>query len=33
MELGYACAIAVLLFLLQIVANKVIAKMLSKVGE
>ena len=33
MELGYACAIAVLMFLLQIVANKVIAKMLSKVGE
>ena len=33
MELGYACAIAVLLFLLQIVANKVITKMLSKVGE
>ncbi len=33
MELGYACAIAVLLFLLQIVANKLIAKMLSKVGE
>ncbi|MBR6765131.1 MAG: sugar ABC transporter permease [Clostridia bacterium] len=33
MELGYACAIAVLLFLLQIFANKIIAKMLSKVGE
>ena len=33
MELGYACAIAVLLFLLQIVANKVIARVLSKVGE
>ena len=32
-EMGYACAIAVLLFLLQIFANKVIAKMLSKVGE
>ncbi len=33
MELGYACAIAVLLFLLQILANKLIAKLLSKVGE
>ncbi len=33
MELGYACAIAVLLFLLQLGTNKVIKKLLSKVGE
>lgn len=33
MELGYACGIAVLLFLMMIITNKIIKKMLSKVGE
>ena len=33
MEMGYACAIAVLLFLMMIVTNKIIKKLLSKVGE
>ncbi len=33
MELGYACAITVLLFLLQLVTNKIIKRLLSKVGE
>ncbi len=33
MELGYACAIAVLLFLMMIISNKLITRVLSKVGE
>lgn len=33
MEMGYACAIAVLLFLMMIITNKIIKKLLSKVGE
>lgn len=33
MEMGYACAIAVLLFLIMVVSNVFIQRMLSKVGE
>lgn len=33
MEMGYACAIAVVLFLIQIVCNSVIQRMLRKVGS
>lgn len=33
MEMGYACAIATLLFLMMLLTNKIIQKMLSKVGE
>ncbi len=32
MELGYACAIAVLLFLMMIITNKIIKNLLAKVG-
>ena len=33
MEMGYACAIATLLFLLMVVSNKLVQKLLHKVGD
>jgi multiple sugar transport system permease protein len=32
-DLGYACAIATLLFLAMVIINKIVQKMLSKVGS
>lgn len=32
-EMGYACAIATILFIIMVVSNKVVQKLLSKVGE
>ena len=33
MEMGYACAVATLLFLLMVVSNKLVQKLLHKVGD